>query len=264
LEAAPFGEWSWLANMPRVDARDEPYYRDDLALVHHRGFGFHASACAPGVLALLEPVLARDGLVLEIGCGSGLLTRYLVDAGHRVIASDASPAMLEVARDHLGDNAPELRRLALPDDPLPEADAIVGIGHPISYLSNAAAIDRALTAIARALRTGGLLAFDICDLSWGMARRDSIGHGRVGRDWAIITEFSTPSSDRFVRDITTFLPNADGSWRRESEHHENTLIDTSQLPDRLAALGISAQIRFAFGEETLPEGLHVVIGMREP
>jgi len=54
---------------------NEPYYRSDLALVHHRGFAFHGDLCAPGILELLEPVLASDGLVLEVGCGSGLLTR---------------------------------------------------------------------------------------------------------------------------------------------------------------------------------------------
>ena len=75
-----------------------PYYRRDLALVHHLGFGFHADACAPGLLALLEPIRASGGVVLEVGCGSGLLTKYLVDAGHRVIATDASPAMLDLAR----------------------------------------------------------------------------------------------------------------------------------------------------------------------
>jgi SAM-dependent methyltransferase len=240
------------------------YYGRDLARVHHRGFGFHATTCAPGVLALLEPVLARDGVVLEIGCGSGLLTRELVNAGHRVIATDASPAMLDVARDYLGTDAPELRELALPDDPLPDADAIVAIGHPINYLPDDEAVDRALIAIAHALAPGGVLAFDICDLSWGAVRSDAIGQGRVGPDWAIITEFSTPAPDRFVRDITTFLPNPDGSWRRASEHHENTLIDTSQLPDRLAALGVTARLGSAFGDETLPEGLYVVSGTRDP
>ena len=65
------------------------YYRRDLALVHHRGFGFHADRTAPGILALLEPVRERRGLVLELGCGSGLLTRHLLDAGHRVSATDA-------------------------------------------------------------------------------------------------------------------------------------------------------------------------------
>jgi len=42
-----------------VERDDQPYYRDDLALVHHRGFGFHADMCAPGIVALLAPVRER-------------------------------------------------------------------------------------------------------------------------------------------------------------------------------------------------------------
>ena len=79
------------------------YYKEDLALVHHLGFGFHADLCAPGILTLLDPIRERDGLVVELGCGSGLLTRHLVDAGLRVIATDASPAMLALAREHVPD-----------------------------------------------------------------------------------------------------------------------------------------------------------------
>ena len=52
--------------------------------------------CA-GIVERLAPVRERDGLVLEFGCGSGLLTRYLVDAGFRV-RDEWSPAMLELAR----------------------------------------------------------------------------------------------------------------------------------------------------------------------
>ena len=37
---------------------DVPYYGRDLALVHHLGYGFHADACAPGILRRLEPVWA--------------------------------------------------------------------------------------------------------------------------------------------------------------------------------------------------------------
>jgi SAM-dependent methyltransferase len=139
-------------------------YRPDLAAVHHRGFGRYAAAAAPGILDLLAPVRARQGLVLELGCGTGLLTRELVAAGHRVLATDASPAMLGIARDLVGDSAVEVRQLTLPDDPLPPADAIVAVGHPVSYLPDEAAIDRALAAMAHALRPGGLLAIDVCDL----------------------------------------------------------------------------------------------------
>ena len=113
--------------------RPEPYYRADLALVHHLGFGFHADLVAPGVIALLEPVRARAGLVVELGCGSGLLTRHLLDAGHRVVATDASPAMLALAAETAPD-AEGLALLVLPDDPIPPCDAVVSVGHPLSLI----------------------------------------------------------------------------------------------------------------------------------
>jgi SAM-dependent methyltransferase len=236
------------------------YYREDLALVHDRGFGFHAAACAPGIVAFLEPLRSSGGIVLELGCGSGLLTRELVAAGHRVIATDASPAMLKLAKERLGRRAVEIRELTLPDDPLPAADAIVAVGHPLNYLPDAASIERALVAIAHALNPGGRLALDMCDLEWGRARVDALSFGRAGPDWAIITEFSTPTPDRFVRDMTTFVPNPDGSWRRDGEHHENTLVDTAAIPGLLEPHGISASVAPAFGQETLPTGLHAITG----
>jgi SAM-dependent methyltransferase len=240
---------------------DEPYYRRDLALVHHKGFGFHADDCAPGILALLEPVRARDGLVLELGCGSGLLTRHVLEAGHRVIATDASPAMLDLAREVAGD-AQEIRRLTLPDDPIPRADAIVSVGHVLSYLPTARAIDRALVAIARALNPGGVLAIDLCDLEWAEARVDQPSRGWVGEDWAVVTEFSVPSPDRYVRLMATFVREDDGSWRRDDERHDNVMIDTSIVPALLAAHGVEASVQRSFGAEALPVGLRAIVGHR--
>lgn len=252
---------SW--NYSLVDRSRPRYYREDLALVHDRGFGSHAAACAPGLIAFLEPVRATGGILLELGCGSGLLTRELVEAGHRVIATDASPAMLKLAERRLSGRGLEIRQLTLPDDPLPTADAIVATGHPLNYLPDLASMKRALVAIAHALNPGGRLALDICDLEWGRARADAGNLGRAGPDWAIITEFSTPRPDRFVRDMTTFVPNPDGSWRRDSEHHENTLIDAASIPDLLKRHGITAHVAKAFGQETLPVGLHVITGTRD-
>jgi SAM-dependent methyltransferase len=240
----------------------DPYYRRDLALAHHLGFGFHAEACAPGILALLAPVRARGGLVLELGCGTGLLTRELTSAGHRVVATDASPAMLQLARGY----APraDIRQLTLPADPLPEADAVVSVGHVLSYLPDQQAIVAALTAVVRALRPGGLFAIDICDLAYGRARRDSPPLGRAGEDWAVITATSLPAPDRFARQITVFIRNKDGSWRRDDERHDNVLIETAQVPALLAAEQIEVTVTSAFGTEQLPTGLAVLIGLRSP
>jgi len=244
--------------MPSPDAR---YYRSDLARVHHEGFGHHADACAPGILQLLEPIRDRRGVVLELGCGSGILTRHLIDAGHHVIATDASPAMLELARRHAPEA--ELRVLALPDDPLPEADAVVSVGHVLSYLDDEAAVERALASLARALRANGLFAIDLCDLEWGVARRAAPPFVRVEDDWTIVTRFSMPSPSQFVRDITVFVRNDEGTWRRDDERYENVLVDMARLPALLASLGVEATITKSFGAEELPRGLRVVIGRRE-
>ncbi|MBV8162506.1 MAG: class I SAM-dependent methyltransferase [Acidimicrobiia bacterium] len=236
-----------------------PYYRGDLALVHHRRFGFHADATAPGVIALLQPVRDRRGLVLELGCGSGLLTRHLLDAGHRVIATDASPAMLELARRTAPD-AEDIRPLTLPGDPLPDADAIVSVGHVLSYLDDELEIERALVAAADALRPGGVLAIDLCDLRWGETRADERTHPWITDDWVLITRTSLPAPARFVREMTTFVRNDEGTWRRDDERHDNILIDTSKVPPLLGEHGVKAEVRRSFGEERLPDGLVAVVG----
>ena len=239
----------------------EPYYRRDLALIHHLGYGFHAALCAPAILELLEPVRARGGLVVELGCGSGLLTRYLTDAGHRVVATDASPAMVELAREYAPDTVGTYR-LTVPDDPIPAADAIVAIGHPLNYLPDEASVERALVAIARSLLPGGVVAIDLCDLEWGEARRDAPPVARIREDWAIITEFEVPAPNRFVRRIATFVRNDDGMWRRDDERHDNVLIDRAGVPDLLAGLGVEATVSSSFGDEQLPTGLYAVVGRR--
>lgn len=242
---------------------DEPIYRADLAYIHDQGYGFHAEICAPGILAALKPVRDRDGLVLEIGCGSGALTRHLVAHGHRVIATDASPAMLDLARAAVPD-AEQIRTLVLPDDPIPAVDAIVGIGHPLNYLPSLDAIHRGLRALAEALPLGGVLATDLCDLEWGALRQGAAPHARVGDDWAIITRFHQPAPDRFDREITTFVRTDRDDYRRSDEYHRTVLLDTATVPGLLARHGVVATVATSFDdpEHPLPRGLRAVIGRK--
>jgi SAM-dependent methyltransferase len=166
--------------------------------------------------------------------------------------------MLDLAREYVPEA--EIAQLLLPNDPIPDADAIVSIGHVVSYLADEPALERALIGAARAVRPGGILALDVCDLEYGAERRNEHPFGWVGEDWALVTEFSAPTADRFVRQMAIFTLNEDGSWRRDDERHDNVLIDTTRIPGPLAAYGVDAMVRDSFGSETLPIGLRVVIG----
>jgi SAM-dependent methyltransferase len=253
-----------MSTEPSVDIADgsigSHYYRRELALVHHQGFGLHADACASGVLRLLDPLQRGHDVVVELGCGSGRLTRHLVDAGHRVIATDASPAMLALAREAVPEA--DVRRLVLPDDPIPEASAIVSVGHVLSYLADEHAIEEAFGAIARALLPGGVIALDLMDLEWGATRHSVPVFTRVTDTWAIITRFSMPAPTRFTREITVFVREPNGCWRRDDERHDNVLVDCSTVRAVLATHGIQATVRSFFGVEQLPAGLKVIVGKR--
>lgn len=243
-------------------AGDEAYYRNLLARIHHEGFGFHADACAPGILALLEPVKARDGLVVEVGCGSGLLTHHLVNAGHRVVATDASPAMLDIARSHVP-GALDHRLVALPHDPLPDADAIVSTGHALSYVPSRERLEEALVACARALRPGGVLALDLEDLTTREAQMARPPSGWSGDDWAMVIDRVSDGPDHFARVHTIFVREDDGRYRRELERHDNVLIDVhAVVPPLLEAEGLEVEVRTSFGAETNMEGLLVVVARR--
>jgi hypothetical protein len=107
-----------------------------------------------------------------------------------------------------------------------------------------------------------VLAIDLCDLEWARARANERPHGWVGEDWALVTEFSVPAPDRFVRQMATFVRREHGSWRRGDERHDNVLVDTARVPELLTAVGVEATVRASFGDEELPAGLVAVVGRR--
>jgi hypothetical protein len=118
--------------------------------------------------------------------------------------------MLKLAREYAA-GAEEIRELVLPDDQIPQADAIVSIGHVLSYLPDAPALDRALVAIARALRPGVCSPSISATFTYAEAVPGFPINARAAEAWAIITERSTPSPDRFVRQMVVFTRNEDGS-----------------------------------------------------
>ncbi|HZM85247.1 MAG TPA: class I SAM-dependent methyltransferase, partial [Blastocatellia bacterium] len=73
-------------------------YKDDLAYIHDVGFGDFARNSARGLLEILREAGITSGLVVDLGCGSGLWARELVDAGYDVFGIDISAPMIDIAR----------------------------------------------------------------------------------------------------------------------------------------------------------------------
>jgi SAM-dependent methyltransferase len=114
----------------------------------------------------LRPLLRAvrgAGPVLELGCGSGLLTQRLAAARLDVVGVDASRAMLRRARERCAAQAGRVRwlardftRLRLP----PVHPLALACHDVLNHLPGEAALRRALVSVRRALAPGGALVFD--------------------------------------------------------------------------------------------------------
>ena len=73
-------------------------YDADLAFVHDVGFGTFSEKAGPGLIALLEKRGIDRGLVVDLGCGSGIWAAEASRAGYDVLGIDQSEAMIALAR----------------------------------------------------------------------------------------------------------------------------------------------------------------------
>ncbi len=117
----------------------------------------------PATISLLGDVQGKR--VLEVGCGTGPLTQWLVDHGAKVVACDVSAAMLEIARSRVGENA-ELHHhdLAEPLTFLEDASVdLVAASLVFHYLRDWAP---PLRELHRVLRPTGSLVMSIHHPAW--------------------------------------------------------------------------------------------------
>jgi SAM-dependent methyltransferase len=98
----------------------------------------------------LDPLLDRRWPVLEIGVGTGVVARGLVDLGHRVFGVDLSPPMAARAADRLGPVVVVGDALRLP-----VADVAVSQAYSVWLLHLVGDQGAVLGEVARVLRPGG-------------------------------------------------------------------------------------------------------------
>ncbi len=79
------------------------YYKEDLAFIHDVGHGDFALKSAPGILEILAQSKIREGLIVDLGCGSGLWAQELAKANYSALGIDISESMIGIARTRVPD-----------------------------------------------------------------------------------------------------------------------------------------------------------------
>jgi SAM-dependent methyltransferase len=114
--------------------------------------------------------LARDhGLrgqrLLDVGCGTGKSFLPMLRRGYEVVACDISPAMVERARVVAGNDADVLVADARNLPVLGRFDLVTALDDAFNYLLSEQELGDAFRGVARNLRPGGLLVFDLNTLA---------------------------------------------------------------------------------------------------
>jgi 2-polyprenyl-3-methyl-5-hydroxy-6-metoxy-1,4-benzoquinol methylase len=108
--------------------------------------------------SLADELDARS--IIDLGCGTGLLTRSLAKPGRTVIGVDPSRTMLDYARRQPGaDSVTWIHGDASALAPTGTADLATCTGNAIMHVSPDA-LPATLTSLAKALRPGGTLSFE--------------------------------------------------------------------------------------------------------
>lgn len=135
------------------------------------------------ILRLLHEYHITDGLIAELGCGTGNITELLANAGYDMIGIDNSAEMLSIAYEkkqahHLPSILyllQDMREFEL----FGTVGAIVCVCDSINYLLDTAEITRVFRLANNYLETGGLL---ICDFKTHHYFQDIVADNTFAED----------------------------------------------------------------------------------
>jgi SAM-dependent methyltransferase len=231
-------------------------YRDDLAYIHDAGFGHLARGAAPVLLEALRRRGVKRGLVIDLGCGSGILSEQVSAAGYDVLGIDISEGMIALARQRVP--AGRFRVESLLTAELPPCVALAAVGECLNYLFDSGNTERGLVRLLRraygALDPGGPFLLDVA----GPGRVPGGGPYRSyfeKEDWAVLV---TTEEDRqkcvLTRHITSFRKVGE-LYRRDHEVHRLRLFPRAEMAARLRAVGFRVRVLRGYGDSRFPPGL---------
>lgn len=161
--------------------------------------------------------------VVELGCGTGTVTRRLDEEGYDCIGIDLSEDMLMLASEKTYDSGrqivyshQDMRDFALPY----EADAMVSIGDSMNYITDTEDLEAVFSCVNKGLSKDGVFIFDLKTIYFF---KDVLGENTFAEnrdESAFIWDNSFDEESRNnIYNLAVFVLNEEGSFDRYEENH---------------------------------------------
>lgn len=206
--------------------------------------------------------LGVDGLigkkVIDVGCGTGLLSVKLAKAGADVTGIDLSKDMLEIA----GKRADALslsEQVRFKEQPMQELEgqaeydvAVIAIDS-LNYLPNQETVLQTFKGIHSVLKNGGMLLFDVhstfkTDVIF-MEGPFTFDNDRIAYIWE--TEEGEEEHSVYS-ELSFFVKEDNGLYRRFDESHQQRTYHVYEYVDMLREAGFTIERIFADWEDEPP------------
>ncbi|MEL6440688.1 MAG: class I SAM-dependent methyltransferase [Cyanobacteria bacterium J06621_8] len=238
----------------------QSWYQPDLAYIHDLGFGELALKSAPAIIAMLRQRKLNQGLIVDLGCGSGLSAQRFIQANYQVLGIDMSPSMIELAKTRVP--SAEFRVESLFQAEIPPCVAVTSVGECLNYLFDQGNSLQALAnlgdRIYQALIPGGLFIFDVLQ---PMATVKTQGF-KEGKDWIVIYEKDENFHQKTLSRRIITLRKEGSYYRREEETHQVCLYEPLEIKALLEQIGFQVQTQSNYGEFQLSEAHTVFIASK--
>lgn len=230
-------------------------YQEDLAYIHHTGFGDFSRQAGPELLRLLRAAGIRRGTLVDLGCGSGIWAGLASGNGFKVTGVDQSAAMVRLAKRV----APRAKfvRSSMHNFKLPPCDAVTSIGEALSYLGpserSLGRLESLFARVADCLRPGGMFLFDAMIRE---GRQLKYRNWRAGEDWAVLFEVEEDARQCLLTRRNVSFRKVGSLWRRSEELHHVQLYTRPQILRALRRAGFTARASRSYGDfQLLPRRL---------
>ncbi len=226
------------------------------------GQGRWSLQLVPWVTSIFDRHGTSPASLVDVACGSGEFALTMAQRGLQVTGVDQSPEMLAIARRSAQEKRiaitfleQDMRRLLLPAP----VDAATCLYDSLNYLTSDADFRQALSAIAAALRPGGLFLFDMNTIH-GLATRWG------NRVWLVQDNEDALEVDQSEFDydagiatlkVNAFLRREQDLYERVREIHRERGYPVPTIDATLGAAGFEVLGRWSnpeFGEVTSETG----------
>lgn len=206
---------------------------------------------------LLREQGVEDGLVLDLGCGTGTMTRLLAAAGYDMIGIDISEEMLEIAMEKSAAAKEGLSEILYLQQDMREFElygtvrAIVSICDSMNYIMEYEELVQVLRLANNYLDPGGVFIFD---LNTPYKYRELLGEQTIAEnreEGSFIWENYYDEEEQVNEyDLTLYIKEENGMFRRYEETHYQRAYDLETVARAVKEAGMElAAIYDAFTKE---------------